>query len=192
VRSALLTFCFKASVVYLISLSLIFFPLLLITFVYLPIVRDSPEQSLGEDRAVAIETWSSMSWKRKLGFASASVGLLAMATFAATELPAVGFDPQGFLLALMVIYLLGMVLRPFLSIKKWEGGKRLLIATFLLLLPVLAGYHDAKPTRGGPKKEYAGEQCLIVFAGSQAVIARCEDSGIVSKRSDAEDLEWSN
>jgi hypothetical protein len=189
---SLADFLFKASVVYLVALSSVVFPLLLIMFVYLPIGSDSPEPSRGEDKTVERETWNSMSPKRKLTFASASIAVLALAAFAATELPPVSFDPQGVLIALVVIYLLGMVLRPFLTVRNWEGGKRLLIATFLLLLPVLAGYYDASPTPGGPKKDYSGEQCPIVFAGSQAVIARCNGSVIVSKRSDAEDLAWSN
>jgi hypothetical protein len=184
-------FIFKASIVYLKGLAAFSLLIALMAILYSPIidadVRNQSQDVGSQDR----ETWESMNSKRKVIFSLCCVAIVALIAFV-FYLEPIYFRglPDKILAFMLVLYIGGMMLRPFLKKDTWNTNKVLLIFSAAMLLPIMIGYNDADVDEKSPVVKVSDQQCPVIFAGSETIIAQCNKDVVVMHRSDDMILRW--
>lgn len=176
-------FLFRCSILYATIIGGVLVPLLIMSSIYAVALEPTHSATKTNTAAEPPLKWKEMKRSDRIrnAFVSASIVVLFGLTMF-LDPPVVGMNPDGFMTALFIVFVGGLVARPFLPEERWRAAGILYLFTWIIVAPLLAGYSDSKPNTDDARLRVGKAICPVVLVGGKSLLARCGPRLVVVSR----------
>jgi hypothetical protein len=179
-------FLFKASVLYAMVLAPLLLTLLMLTSIYSVIVPEDGAANPGSESPNSrFIKWSTADSSQKLSVTLASLALVGMYiwSFSGSTDP-IGEGPERYVFYLLTLGMVGYISRVFADERKWKTAAVAYGFCWIIIIPVMSGFNDARVDAGSPFVRIAKHQCPVIMVGENSILAKCGNYYSILRRED--------